>query len=236
MEMSTSKLVRLGILALPVSGVLGLVALLSRYGTPNPSVDPRAAARAASSLSYFVTQFVGNVLGLTLLIFGILALTVYLANTRARRFAIVAMIFSILGVAPVLSALGVTTYALPVLGKAYLNGQQDVLPIIDGIFNNPLRIIFDFVFVFYAAGFILFGVAIWRSGVLRKPAAISLGLHAPLVSSFIKPQPTLGVVLGVMLFILGGTFIALDVFRGPSARGSRRVRNEAATGADPPAQ
>ena len=212
--MSTNGLVRLGIPALPVSGVLGLVALIGRYGTPNASVDPRAAARTASSLGFFVTQFVGNVLGLTLLIFGIFALTVYLSNTRAKRFAVAAMILSILGVAPVLSALGVTTYALPVLGKAYLNGQQDILPTIDDIFDNPLRIIFDFVFLSYAAGFILFGVAIWRSGVLRKGAALSLGLHAPLVSSFIRPEPSIGMIVGAVMFVVGGALISLDVLRG----------------------
>jgi hypothetical protein len=202
-------------LALPLAGLLGLVGLLSRYDTPNPRVDPEAAARTASSMSFFVSQFLGNVLGLTMLIFGLLALTAYLAKTRVRGLALTAMILSILGIAPVLSALGVTTYALPVLGRAYLNGQQGALAIVDAIFNNPLRVIFVFVFILYAAGFILFGVAIWRSGVLRKGAAISLGLHVPLVSSFIRPQPDPAVVVGALLFILGGALIALDVIRRP---------------------
>lgn len=218
MNPSTNNLVRLGILALPISGVLGLFALITRYGVPNASTDPRAAARAAASLSFFWFQFLGNVLGLTLLIFGIIALTVFLSGTRSRRLAVVAMILSILGVAPILSALGVTTYALPVLGKAYLNNQQDVLPIINDIFNNPLRIIFDFVFVVYASGFILFGVAVWRSGVIRKLAAISLAIHAPLVSSFVKPEPNWSVILGAAFFILGTSFISLDVFRGSPSR------------------
>ena len=220
MDTSTGNLVRVGILALPVAGLLGLVGLLSRYNTPNPRVDPEAAARTASSTGYFVTQFVGNVLGLTLLIFGVLALTAYLANTRARGLARAAMILSILGIAPVLSALGVTTYALPVLGRAYLDGRPGTLAIVEAIFDNPLRIIFVFVFVLYAAGFILFGAAIWRSGVIRKGAALSLGLHAPLISSFMRPQPSPVVVLGALLFIMGGVLIALDVLRGPS-RGRR---------------
>ena len=37
------------------------------------------------------------------------------------------MILSIAGIAPIMSAMGVTTYALPVLGRAYLSGQQDAL-------------------------------------------------------------------------------------------------------------
>ncbi len=108
------------------------------------------------------------------------------------------------------------TYALPVLGRAYLDGQRGTLAVVEGIFDNPLRIIFVFAFVSYAIGFILFGVSIWRSGVLRRGAAISLGLHAPLVSSFVRPQPNPAVVLGALLFILGATLVALGVFREPS--------------------
>jgi hypothetical protein len=174
------SLIRLGILALPAAGLLGLVGLLNRYGVPNPRVDPEAAARFASSSYYFASQFVGNVVGLTLLIFGILALTAFLSETRVRGLALAAMILSIAGIAPILSALGVTTYALPVLGHAYLGGQSDALIIVHTIFHNPLRVIFVFAFLSYGVGFILFCVAIWRSGVLRKGAAISLGLHAPL--------------------------------------------------------
>ncbi len=216
----TGDLVRIGIWALPLSGLLGMVALIGRYNTPSPRVDLKAAAEAASSTGFFVSQFVGNIVGLTVLIFGIIALTAFLSNTRARGLALVAMVLSIIGVALVLSALGVITYALPVIGRSYMNGQGDAIAIADAIFRSTLRnAIFIPVFIAYSAGFILFGVAIWRSEVLRKGAALSLGLHAPLVSSFIKPQPTFGVVLGVALFILGGTLIALDVSRRPSARG-----------------
>src|SRR4051812_42225611 len=130
-----SKPVRFGILALPVAGVLLLAGLLSRYGTPNPRVDAKAAAQSASSTSFVVSQFVGNILGFTLLIFGILALTAYLANTRVRGLALAAMIISITGIALILSALGVTTYALPMIGRTYLNGQEDAITIADAIFN-----------------------------------------------------------------------------------------------------
>lgn len=227
--MGDSNLVRLGILALPLAGLLSLVGLLGRYDTPNPRLDPQAAARTAGSTGYFASQFVGNVVGLTLLIFGILALTAYLADTRAKNLALAAMILSILGIAPVLSALGVNTYALPVLGRAYLNGQQGTLTMVDAIFDNPLRSVFIFAFVLYGAGFILFGVAIWRSGVLRKGAAISLGLHAPLVASYARAQPSLTVVLGTLLFIVGATLVALDVFRRHPG-GSALEGNEAGSG------
>jgi hypothetical protein len=43
---------------------------------------------------------------------------------------------------------------------------------------------------------------------------LSLGLHAPLVSSFIPPQPSSAVVVGALLFVVGATLVAFDVFRG----------------------
>lgn len=38
---------------------------------------------------------------------------------------------------------------------------------VDAIFGNPLRIVFVIAFILYAAGFVLFGVAIWRSETKR---------------------------------------------------------------------
>ena len=222
----TRSWVRIGILALPLSGVLILVGLLSRYDTPNPRVDAEAAAQTASSTGFFVGQFVGNILGLTLLIFGLLALTTYLANTRARGLALAAMLLSVAGIALILSALGVTTYALPVIGRAYLNGQVDAVTIADAIFNAPAREVFVPIFLLYSAGFILFGVAIWRSGVLRKGTAIALGIHAPLFASFIRPQPTVGTVIGALLFILGSGLIASSVFRKPFPEEEARAKAE----------
>jgi hypothetical protein len=63
-------------------------------------------------------------------------------------------------------------------------------------FGSPAIYMFVPVIVLYSAGFLLFGVAIWRSGVLRKGAAISLALHAPLLSSFIRPGASLASILG----------------------------------------
>jgi hypothetical protein len=203
-------------LALPVSGLLTLVGLLGRRNTPNPRVDPKQAAEAASSGVYVVSQLVGNVFGLTLLILGVIALTVYLAETRGKSAALAGMILSIAGIAPIMSAMGVTTYTLPVLGRAYLNGQKDALQVVDALFGKPLTGIFFVAFLLYAAGFILFGVGIWRSGILPKGASISVGIHAPLFSSFIQSPPGILTIVGSILFIFGGTLIALTVFRKSS--------------------
>ena len=217
LEQHSGNLVRFGILALPLSGLLTLVGLIGRYGVPNPRDDPKGAVQAAGSTAYFVSQVVGNVLGLTLLIFGVIALTAYLANTRVRALALAAMVLSIASIGLLLSGLGVTTYALPEISRAYLSGQQEALVIVEAIYQGLVRELFVPVLLLYTTGFILFGVAIWRSGVLPKPAAISLGLHAPLVEAFFRAQLNWVSVVGALLFILGGGVIAFSVFRRPSA-------------------
>ena len=213
----TNNIVRFGILALPLSGLLVLVAVLGRYGTPNPGVDPELALSLADSGSYFVTQLVGNVLGLTLLIFGVISLTAYLINTRVRGLAVGAMVLSIVGIALLMGALGVTTYALPAIARAYENGQQDAPLIIEFIFGSPLREMFFAVILCYSAGFILFGIAVWRSGVLPKRAAVPIAIQAPLLSDFIRPQPTWATVVGALMFVVGGSLIAWSVFRSAPA-------------------
>lgn len=188
LQQHTGNVIRFGILTLPLSGILTLVGLIGRYSVPNPHDDPKAAVQAAGSTSYFVSQLVGNVLGLTVLIFGILALTAYLANTRSRGLALAGMVLSIAGIALGLSGLGVATYALPEISRAYLSGQQEALVIVEAIYQGLVRELFVPVVLLYTTGFILFGVAIWRSNVLPKPAAISFGLHAPLVEGFFRAQ------------------------------------------------
>jgi hypothetical protein len=153
---------------------------------------------------------------LTALIFGVMALAAYLANTRARRWALGAMVVSIVGIALILPIMGLRAYALPAVGLAYLNGQEDAIAIFDTIFTTPMaKVIYILLVVIYSAGFLLFGVAIWRSEVLRKPPAIALALHAPLLSTFIRPQTSLASIVGALLFILGSTFICLGVLRKP---------------------
>ena len=60
--------------------------------------------RAIVGSGYFVSQFLGNGLALTLLIFGVMALYAYLANTSVRALALGAMVLSILGIALTLTS------------------------------------------------------------------------------------------------------------------------------------
>src|ERR671913_2277867 len=210
--------VRLGLLTLPLAGLLltwAAIATSAFFDFTGARLGPEEVARASTSLGYFLSQFVGYVVGLTLLSVGVFALTIYLSEFRRERWTMVAMVFSILGIGLLLSHYGLSTYAVPALGEAYLDGVQNAVVLATTIFGEPTQSVFYAAFLLYSAGFILFGFGVWGSGALPKWAGVLLALHAPLLSG---PLPDLFSVLGALLLLVGGGWVALTVLRRPPAR------------------
>jgi hypothetical protein len=212
--------IRLGLLTLPLAGLLvtwGAIATSAFFDFPDAVVGPEEAAQAYTSLGYFLSQFVGYVVGLTLLTVGVFALTVYLSEIHRERWTLVAMVLSILGIGLLLSHYGLSTYAVPVLGEAYLDGVQNAIVLANTIFGDPTQSVFSAAFLLYSAGFILFGFGVWGSGALPKWAGALLALHAPLLTA---PLPNLFSVSGALLLVVGGGWITFAVLRRPPARGA----------------
>ena len=210
--------IRLGLLTLPLAGLLltwGAIAASAFFDSPDAVVGPEEAARAYTSVGYFLSQFVGYVVGLTLLTVGVFALTVYLSEIRRERWTLLAMVLSILGIGLLLSHYGLSTYALPVLGEAYLDGVKNAVVLATTIFGEPTQSVFYAAFLLYSAGFILFGFGVWGSGALPKWAGALLALHAPLLTA---PIPDLFSVLGALLLVIGGGWITFSVLRRPPSR------------------
>jgi drug/metabolite transporter (DMT)-like permease len=122
--------IRLGLLTLPLAGLLltwAAIATSAFFDFTGARLAPGEVARAFTSTGYFLSQFVGYVVGLTLLTVGVFALTLYLSEFRRERWTLLAMILSVLGIGLLLSYYGLSTYAVPVLGKAYLNDVQNAV-------------------------------------------------------------------------------------------------------------
>jgi len=212
--------VRLGLLTLPLAGLLltwGVIATSPFFDSSDVVVGPEEAARTYISVGYFLSQFVGYVVGLTLLTVGVFALTVYLSEIRRERWTLVAMVLSILGIGLLLSHYGLSAYAVPVLGKAYLNGVHNAVVLANSIFGEPTQSVFYVAFLLYSVGFILFGFGVWSSGALPKWAGALLAVHAPLLTA---PIPDLFSVLGALLLVVGGGWITFTVLRRPPTRGA----------------
>lgn len=171
---SSTNWVRIGLLALPVYGLLTLWGTFTHQ--PDPNADSEAYARYISSTTYLVNHLVASVFGTILAIFGAVALTAYLANGRAGRLAPFAMVSSVAGSALILTIFGFSTFASPAIGHAYLAGQEQAVEINQAILGVPLIVTALLGGLLYSTGTILFGVAIWRSGTLPRWAGI---LYAP---------------------------------------------------------
>src|SRR2546425_12841588 len=114
--------IRLGMFALPCSGLLGTISILLPGVFIDPSVDPRGFAEASGSIG------LGNMLGIVALVLwlvGIQALYSFLAGVSVGRGGLVSFIFSFLGVGVFLPFAGIFAFASPLAGRAYLKGGKN---------------------------------------------------------------------------------------------------------------
>jgi hypothetical protein len=199
MPLQNAGLIRWGILALPLAGLLALVGLSSTFRVFEPFVFASSNPQFVLTSGFFVSQFVGTILALTLLIFGVVALFAYLANSSVRAWALRALVLSIVGIALALLRSGIVAYALPAIGEAYMNSQEETaITVADTIFAGPWGTISTLFFLLYSAGFIFFGVAIWRSGVLPRWAGVLVAVRAPLICGPFLVVDSVASVLGVV--------------------------------------
>ena len=205
--------IRLGMFALPCSGLLGTISILLPGVFIDPSVDPRGFAEASGSIG------LGNMLGIVALVLwlvGIQALYSFLAGMSVGRWALVALIFSFAGIGFFLPLAGILAFAAPVAGRAYLNGDKNAVSVItDSIaLSNPAALLFGGLSVLlFIVGSIIFGLVIWRCQVLPRWAGIIYAVAGTL--SFLSaPLYNFSVALfGGLLLLIGGGWISASVAR-----------------------
>jgi hypothetical protein len=102
---NTTNWIRIGLLALPISGLLTAWATLTPQ--PNPSTEFEAWSRFVSTTEYMISHLLGTMLGIILMILGVIALGAYLAKGgRSGRLGLVAMVITV----------AANTLALPIAG------------------------------------------------------------------------------------------------------------------------
>ena len=206
---NVGRWVHVGLLALPVYGVLTLWTTFIHQ--PDPNADFEVYARYVSATNYLVDHLFGSILGVMLAIFGAVALGVYLSS---RRSALFGMVLSIAGNALTLTIFGMSTFATPAIGRAYLEGQRNIIEVNQNILGTPVIVTALVSGLLYTVGTILFGVAVWRSATLPKWAGV---LYAPtgLLISILGLAIGWTQTLGSILIIAGGGWIAWSVLRRP---------------------
>jgi hypothetical protein len=112
---NTDGLICLGVLALPLAGLLGLVGLYSTSKVGRRGILSSGDNQAIVATGYFVSQLLGN--GLALMPFNLRRYGFVRLSSKQQResFSFGREVLSIVGVALTLSGLGVYAYAIPAL-------------------------------------------------------------------------------------------------------------------------
>jgi hypothetical protein len=163
---NTTRWIGLGLLGLPLYGALTFFSSLDPQ--PDPSTHYEAFSRFVTTDGYVLKHLFLTILGTILGIFGSVALGAYLTRSRAGGMGLVAMVITVLGYSLFLTWGGVSTFATPQEGQAYLAGIEEYhkLP---SILANTLQgatIVVSILLGF--VGNVLLGVAVWRSEILPK--------------------------------------------------------------------
>ncbi len=225
--MDATKVTRwigIGLLGLPLYGALTFWSSMNPQ--PDPSTHYEAWSRFVTTDHYVWTHVVGSIVGLILAIFGTFALGAFLADSRAGRLGLVAMVLTVLGSALFLPAMGVSTFAAPEEGQAYLVGIEEFSKL-PSTFADTMLVATSLLFVLLLfVGNVLLGVAVWRSetlprwtGALWAAGAVFMYPLGLVYAATIGAQSTPPTVLvGALLLVIGGGWMALSVLRRPSTR------------------
>jgi hypothetical protein len=211
-----------GLLGLPLFGVLTFWSSLDPQ--PDPGVDYEAWARFVTTDRYVLGHLLGSILGLVFGIFGSFALGAYLAPSRAGSLALWGTILAVAGSALFLPAMGVSAFAAPEEGQAYLAGIRGLPDLPDSLNDAAFAGTAVAFILFHFVGNVLLGVAVWRSGTLPKGAGALWAAAAVLMhplglvyAAILGPQQTPATVpVGAALMAIGGAWIAWSALRTPS--------------------
>jgi hypothetical protein len=218
---NATKWIGIGLLGLPLYGALTFWSSLNPQ--PDPNTDYEAWSRYVTTDHYVLTHVFGSILGLILAIFGTFALGAYLTRSRAGRTGLVAMVITVLGSALFLPGMGVSAFAAPEEGQAYLAGIEGLTELPTSSADIAFGAASLLVVVLLFVGNVLLGVAVWRSGTLPKWAG-ALWAAAPVFmyplgvvyAATIGPASTPPTVLvGALLIVIGGVWMAMNVLRQP---------------------
>ena len=232
---NTNKWIGIGLLGLPLYGVLTFFSSLDPQ--PDFNTDYEAWAYYVSTDYYVLKHVFASIIGMVLALLGTIALGAYLARSRAGRLGLTAMVITVVGYALFLTIGGVSAFASPGEGQAYVAGDYEFAEIAASGFAVTMQT-FTLVLasMLILVGNVLLGVAIWRSrtlprwaGALWAAGAVLMLLLGQLIAIFLTGSTPVTVLVGAVLLVISGGWMAWSVLREPSpgalgARAQPRVR------------
>ena len=181
------------------------------FDPTTPAETLAGASRAVTSARWLIAHYLA-LAGFVLLLCVLPALYTRLAaagvEARARR----ATLLSGVGVALILPTLGVELYALPAIGRLYLDGQLAVAALVGLIYRGAAVLVMLLGLLLLALGAVIFARAVGKTGALPRWAAVTyavgLAFWCPLL------PPPVRIVDGLLIGA-GGLGLAWALRRSP---------------------
>lgn len=214
MKISSARRNIVGLLTMPVSGIIALAALVIRGPLLFPGDGMTAWANETASGVYQITQLL-VMAAFVLPFFGFVSLYNYFSDKGfSERMAYFGLLMSLIGTALALPSSGIFALAAPEVSRLFMQNQINASQVIVGSISGPGMIIGIVSAVLYTLGPIFLGLAIWKCNTLPKWAGVLFALHGALLSFGFSFFPAL--LSGWLLFAISGGWVAWSVSKSTS--------------------
>jgi hypothetical protein len=207
---------RLGAVALAIAGVLFVLYPAVRPWEDETTVDGAVAAMGSWA---WVASHLFAMVGFILVALGLLTLRGVLAGGRGDAAAAAAVVTMWIGAGLTLPYYGAEDFGLNAIAReaaAHPGQPLDVLGLVDAVRFSPVAATtFALGLLTLAAGAVLAGVAVWRSGALPRYGAVPFALgFALFIPQFYMP-PAVRIAHGVLVGA-GCAWLAWQLWRVPA--------------------
>jgi hypothetical protein len=178
---------RVAIWALPVWAAMLFLGTLTHQ--PDPQTDMPAFAAYVTTTEFLLSHLVNSIAGAALGSIGVIALMLYLQDTKAVGKAITGMVLTVAGNTLTASVFGAAAFAQTAIGNAFLAGKADALDYYNLIYAAPLFITVIVGLLLFMMGGGFTGSAISSSGRFPRWAgwAYAVTVIAFVLSNFTIP-------------------------------------------------
>jgi hypothetical protein len=163
---------------LPVWGLLLVISTLTSQ--PDFTIDFEGYARYITTTPFLLSHLFASIGGAALGCVGAVALAVHLSTSRAARMALWGMAAFAASQVVTSSVFGVAAFFQPAVGRAYLNGQQDVARAINvDVYGAEVFAVVGVGILLMIIGAVLLGSAAARARVGPVWAGIGFAVAVP---------------------------------------------------------
>jgi hypothetical protein len=190
---------RAAIWALPVWALMLFLGTLTHQ--PDPQTDMAGFAAYVTTTEFLLSHLVNSIAGAALGSIGVIALMLYLQDTKAVGKAITAMVLTVAGNTLTASVFGAAAFAQTAIGNAFLAGKADALDYYNLVYAAPLFITVIVGLLLFMTGGGFTGSAISSSGRFPRWAG---WVYAVTVIAFVLSNFTIPVgqtPMSALLFV-----------------------------------